>query len=71
VIFLFKVDIGLVIFTANEKQYVYVVGFHGTIVSKLHKCFFLVHCVYLERFINTRIEGKGFFAEKLAAGQRS
>ena len=27
--------------TANEKQYAYVAGFQGTIVSSLHKYFFL------------------------------
>ena len=28
----------------NEKQYAYVAGFQRTIVSKLHKCFFLAQC---------------------------
>ena len=31
----------------NEKQYAYVAGFQGTIVSKLHKCFFLAQCFNL------------------------
>ena len=31
----------------NEKQYAYVAGFQGTIVSKLHKCFFLAQCLSL------------------------
>jgi len=32
---------------SNEKQYAYVAGFQGTIVSKLHKCFFLAQCFNL------------------------
>jgi len=31
----------------NGKQYAYVAGFQGTIVLKLHKCFFLAQCFYL------------------------
>jgi len=31
----------------NGKQYAYVDGFQGTIVSKLHKCFFLAQCFNL------------------------
>ena len=31
----------------NEKQYAYVAGFQRTIVSKLHKCFFLAQCFNL------------------------
>ena len=31
----------VIIVACNEKQYAYVAGFQGTIVSKLHKCFFL------------------------------
>ena len=66
--------------TANEKQYAYVAGFQGTIVSKLHKCFFLAQCFNLlqkpaiiaycmcvsRMFLNTRLKGKGFFAEMQA-----
>jgi hypothetical protein len=33
--------------TVNEKQYAYVAGFQSTIVSKLHKCFFLAQCFNL------------------------
>jgi len=33
--------------TPYGKQYAYVAGFQGTIISKLHKCFFLAQCFNL------------------------
>jgi len=49
-------DISEVEASANEKQYAYVAGFQGTIVSMLHKCFFLAQMFqYTTKARNYRI----------------